>query len=804
MIRTRWYKVFADLWGNHGRTLVVALAIAVGVYAVGVIIDAQELLLRENRSDQAAALIAAATVRTLPFDDDLAQRAAQIDNVSAAEGRHTADVYVYDAQGSRKDLLITAVPDFLAMNVDRVIPAAGAWPPGTNEIILERLALDHLDVAVGDELLLELPDGAIKRLMVAGTGYDAQQFSPQVTNLATGYVTLDTMRRLGYGDQFTEMRIRVPAEMESEEAIRAVVEAVEELIERSGRPVFGSTITPEGPQEAIIDTVIFILSSFGLIILLLSGFLVVNAISALITQQLQQIGVMKLIGASRLQIIGMYFLTVLAYGLIAVAIGIPLSIITAQMLITEIVVDLLNLQPESLAVSPSIIAVQIVMGLALPLLAGLLPVLNGTRITTQKALNDTGMQATMNDRALTERILAQVQRIRPVQRPYLLSIRNTLRHKGRLLQTLVVLIIGTALFISVLSVNSSVNATLESFLHHHQYDVSLGMARPYRIEALERVAAEVPGVTGIESWSLDAATRLRLDDTESNFFRVYAVPAQTAIIDPQMDQGAWLNGQDDNAVVINSDLLDKEPDIKVGETIRLDIGGREVDSRVAGVIRTDSQGPAVYMNYDDYAYLTRTPGLATHVQIVTGLRRAQPGREANAAGQNNLQQQLFQAYENAGFEVSSTRTAQQINDQNELMFTIIVAFLILMALLLAAVGGLGLTTTMSINIMERIREIGVLRAVGASNMSVRQIVLAEGVVIGMLSWSIGTLLSLPVSAFLSDQVGLALLNVPLTYEYSLPAAVLWFFALMAVAVAASLGPARDAVRLTIREVLAYE
>ena len=478
------------------------------------------------------------------------------------------------------------------------------------------------------------------------------------------------------------------------------------------------------------------------------------------------------------------------------AIGIPLSVITAQLLISEIVVDLLNLQPESLAVSSSIIAAQIVMGLTIPLLAGLLPVLNGTRITTQKALNDTGMQASMNDKALSERILARVQRIRPVRRPYLLSIRNTLRHKGRLFQTLLVLIIGTALFISVLSVNSSVNATLESFLHHHQYDVSLGMARPYRIEALERVAAEVPGVSGVESWSLDAATRLRPDDTESNFFRVYAVPATTSIIDPQMDLGTWLNGDDKDGIVINSDLLDKEPDVQVGETIRLDIGGREVDSRVTGIIRTDSQGPAVYMNYDDYAYLTRTPGLATHVQIVA--------RGPNAADQDVLRRQLFQAYESAGFEVSSTRTAQQINDQNELMFTIIVAFLILMALLLAAVGGLGLTTTMSINIMERIREIGVLRAVGASNISVGQIVLAEGVVIGMLSWLIGLALSLPISAFLSDQVGLALLNVPLNYQYSMVAAVLWFFALMVIAVIASLGPARDAVRLTIREVLAYE
>jgi putative ABC transport system permease protein len=345
------------------------------------------------------------------------------------------------------------------------------------------------------------------------------------------------------------------------------------------------------------------------------------------------------------------------------------------------------------------------------------------------------------------------------------------------------------------------------------------MARPYRVEALQRVAEGAPGVAGVESWSVAAAARLRPDDSESNFFQVYAVPADTAFIDPQMERGEWLNTENRDgahrhpAVVINSDLVDEEPDIQPGGTIRLEIDGREFDAQVAGIIRTDSHGPALYMNYDDYAYLTRTPGLATHVQVVAGeplnecgVWSAPTGGRSTECGmvQERLRGQLFQAYEDAGFEVSSTRTAQQINDRNELMFTIIVAFLILMALLLAAVGGLGLATTMSINMLERIREIGVLRAVGASNTSLRKIVLVEGVVIGLLSWLIGVLLSLPISAFLSDQVGLALLHVPLRYHYSLPAAVLWLFALIAIAIAASLGPARDAVRLTIREVLAYE
>jgi putative ABC transport system permease protein len=157
-----------------------------------------------------------------------------------------------------------------------------------------------------------------------------------------------------------------------------------------------------------------------------------------------------------------------------------------------------------------------------------------------------------------------------------------------------------------------------------------------------------------------------------------------------------------------------------------------------------------------------------------------------------------------GLEISEARTSSQLVQRNQLMFTLIISVLIIMALLLAGVGGLGLSTTMSINILERIREIGVLRAIGASNISVRWVVLLEGLFIGVLSWTIGTLLSIPISIIFSEQVGIALLKIPLNYHYSILGMVVWLFAVMFIAVAASLGPARNAERLTIREVLSYE
>jgi len=795
MLSTRWQKVVVDLWKNRVRTLVVAVAIAVGVYAIGVVLNIGELVLREYRGDQDGALLASAIVQTMPFDDDLAQRVAEIPGISAAEGRHVARTKFYRDASTPADLELVAIPDFARMEVDALTPLAGKWPPGKREIILERLALDYLGVQIGDTITLELDNGVKKELTVVGTAHNPQELSPDILNSTSGYVTPETMGSLGLGEAYHELRIRVAEQPRDKEHINAVVDQVETHLEATGRRVFGRRVITESHADPFIDTIVLILSSFGLIILLLSGFLVVNAISALITQQVSQIGVMKLIGARRWQIMSLYIVTVLVYGVLAIILGIPLAIVTARLLMETLVQGLLNVMPDSYAVPLKLIAVQAAVGLLLPLLAGLVPVIKGTSITTHKALNDVGMETGAYGQGWVERALNRVQKIVALRRPLLLALRNTLRHKGRLVQTLIVLIVGTALFVSVLSVRTSVDATVASFMRFHRYDVSVELGRPYRLARVEQLVQQVPGVLAVEGWSRGGATRLRPDGSESEGMRVVGVPAGTTFMAPQILAGRWLE-TGKNEIVVNSDVVDKEPDLQVGQDMLLDIGGRESLWHVVGIVPTESRGPAIYAGHEDYAYITRTPGEVTHLQVITSRH--------DAVSQQEMEKRILEHLEMQGIEVHGTSTTQMMQSENRLMFTIIVAFLILMALLLAAVGGLGLTTTMSINILERVREIGVLRAIGASNVSVRQIVLLEGIIMGAISWGIGMGLSWPISTFMSDQLGLALIKVPLTFEYSIGAAVLWFFVLQAVAVVASLGPARSAVRMTIREVLAYE
>lgn len=111
---------------------------------------------------------------------------------------------------------------------------------------------------------------------------------------------------------------------------------------------------------------------------------------------------------------------------------------------------------------------------------------------------------------------------------------------------------------------------------------------------------------------------------------------------------------------------------------------------------------------------------------------------------------------------------------------------------------------MSINVLERVREIGIMRSIGASDWAILRLVIIEGLIIGMLSWLIGVALALPLSKVISDQIGLLMLDKALDFTYSLNGLLLWLVIASLLAAIASFLPARNASRLTVWEILAYE
>jgi putative ABC transport system permease protein len=383
-------------------------------------------------------------------------------------------------------------------------------------------------------------------------------------------------------------------------------------------------------------------------------------------------------------------------------------------------------------------------------------------------------------------------------RSILLSVRNTFRNKGRLTLTLITLTLGSATFISVFNIRASLTSTVDDMIKWFNCDMMLTFDRTYRSDKVQMEALSVPGVTKTDVWIQLPTRRVRSDESESGMIYMFAptVSDESLIVSPTIAEGRWLEPGDDNAVVVPSAFLKDEPDLKLGGEIILKIYGKEHSFKIVGTYVGMAFLPVVYANYNYMTRITNRVGEADALMVSTQSHEAPFVDAASDALENH--------FERVGVRVSMMTTINTERTEAEATFDAIVSLLFVMAILLALVGGLGLMGTMSINVLERTREIGILRAIGASNRGVGLVFIREGIVIGLMSWLMGAILAIPMSQGLNQALGQAVMGVPLTYAYSMPGVWLWLVIVILLSVLASFIPARNASRLTVREVLAYE
>jgi putative ABC transport system permease protein len=176
----------------------------------------------------------------------------------------------------------------------------------------------------------------------------------------------------------------------------------------------------------------------------------------------------------------------------------------------------------------------------------------------------------------------------------------------------------------------------------------------------------------------------------------------------------------------------------------------------------------------------------------------------DGATQARVTDELKTLYKARGIQVPSATTGTEFYQAVTAITDIIIYFMMVMAVLIALVGGLGLMGTMSINVLERTREIGVMRAIGASNGDLQSIVIVEGMVIGIVSWALGILASIPITGVLTYGVGSSTFGFPLPPVIDPRGMIAWLVFTLVLTLISSALPARSASRLTVKDTLAYE
>jgi putative ABC transport system permease protein len=529
-------------------------------------------------------------------------------------------------------------------------------------------------------------------------------------------------------------------------------------------------------------------------------FLVYNTINAIISQQVDQIGIMKAIGAKTKDILFIYLVNVLTYGLMALLIAVPLGMLAGYGL-NIFLLNAMNVTTEPFTPSPPAIIAQVAIALLAPLLASLIPIASGARITVREAISTYGLSA---GASLLDRLLAGLERI---PRMVSLTISNTFRRKGRVILTQVSLVLSGLIFMMVMSVRDSATYTFTGVLFSIlNYDITFQFQDAERIEHIEGLTLAHPGVKAVEMWALDGpkirpAGKPASDDDPSA--SLFGVPLPTQLYGPQMRAGRWLRPGDSHAVVLNQELA-KDIGVGLGDWVTLDHGVKgESTWQVVGLLFDPILTQSAHVSREAMLYALHDLHKARTVWIQTV--RDDP------ESQTEIARQLRQYYEDHGIKVSPTNvfggqggdTASGLAADILGRFGIIITLLLVMALLIAVVGSIALSGVLSLNVLERRREIGVMRAIGASSGSIAGLFVGEGLILGWLSWLIALPLSLPAGQLMTKALGAAV-GGEIVYKYTPTGALLWLIIVTVFSIVASYFPSRGATRISVRESLAYQ
>jgi len=810
-MRPRWRKVISDLIDNKARTLLVVISIAVGVFAIGVIAGAYRIIQDDMGVSYAANNPANLEIRMEDFDQDLLHTVENFEGIDQAEARRVFTVSVRpsgETQWTSVD--VVGLEDFQDNQINLLQLVRGSPVPKEDQILLEQDVLDEMQVSPGETIQVQLQDETVKDIQVAGIVLDSSTGAIDFLSPPLAYIAMDDLSTFNEPDRYNRIFATVARGQDDAEHIRSVMGDLTEKIEKNGYTV-GRTFrskTHEHPLEPTINAVLGILMALGVLIVFLSSSLIANTLSALLNQHTRHIGVMKLIGGRNKAILRMYLVMLLIFGLLALILAVPAGGQGAYAL-AQFVADEMGFTLLGYRFIPIALIIQVAVGILVPLIAGLVPVLKGSRVTVQQALSGDQTRASGGAdeppdeegpgfeqlQVRAARVLAD-RGIR-IPRQMLVSLRNTFRQKGRLLLTLFTLTMGGAIFISVFNVRVTLNEYVQDIGNYFLADVTLDFERPYRLNEIKQYALQDPRVTHVEGWAYSVGEILYPDDSTADNLTILAPPADSGLVQPLMVTGRWVQPGDERKLAISEGIYDYFPDLAIGDTIPLQVAGDKEQWEVVGIFKFI--GLEGMLGYAPYEYISREQNQANRsfsYRIVT---------EKHTRSYQKMMAKTMDAYfRDLGFHVQEATPGLSTMDSASEALDILITFLLIMALLTATVGSMGLAGTMSMNVLERTREIGIMRAIGATDWEIIRMVIVEGMLIGLLSFGLGMILAVPFTYLLATIVSNAIFATPIAVVFTPSGYVIWLGLVILLSTLASVLPARNAARLTIREVLAYE
>lgn len=807
-----YYKIWADLWGNKSRTLQVVLIIALGAFGAGLVIGARNLTSDALNADWLAGNPPNMKIGVSPaITSDQLIALEKIDGLAVVEGLQAEKIEWRHEQGEAWLVAtLNARDDYEEQKLAYWDLEAGRWPSG-NDVAIERGFGELHNLAIGDTIETRV-NGRVRQVQIVGI-LNSREVNANFFPDLTLYMTQRRFGEITGHENYNSVVGQIDALQPDGSFDQARADLIDgEVQDRLNKlDIDSQGLMPAIPllkrvapatthfAQGVLNSVFLVLGIIGAVIVVLGALLIYNNISAIITQQVGQIGIMKAIGASTRQVLVGYLLLIFTYGLLASLISIPLAALVAHG-IKLFFTGFMDAGAGGFQIDQTAVLIQVAIALLSPIIASLAPLRQGANITVREAISTFGLGGAAG---LLDSMLARLQKL---SYTLLLTIGNTFRNLTRVTLTQVVMVGGGLLFIAIMGVSDSTNYTYgQALTAIHNYQVTLTLQQNERIDRVTQSILEQPGVTAVEMWNTGAASvrpqPQREYDVNDERATIYGIPLESEMYLPSVVAGRWLQEGDDHVITMHQELADRIG-VGVGDWVTLRYqGDKESDWQIVGLFFDSARDSGVYMVQSVYGWEMNRVNKANTLFIKT----VDTDPAATITTGHALRQFLEDSNMPVGVgSILDAMTIGEIMGRLQERTSIIISLLAIMAVVIGIVGGIGLSGTLSLSVLERTREIGVMRAIGASSTRISWLFIGEGLIQGLLSWLIAIPLGIPAAYYMTTVVLSRVFGDTLLYQFTPLGIILWLGIIIVLGIVASWLPARKATQVSVRESLAYQ
>ena len=783
-------KSITDLTRRKARALfsilTLALAVAsISIFAVPTLID------RTMQSEVRAERLANLTVSTRPLPLSAAQLAAlaRPPDVAAVEARSEVQTRVY-VGGRRAPAVVVGVRDFAQQRVDVVRVTSGA-APARGEVLVDVQNANRgtYGGGTGDVAHVLGPSGAEGKLRISG----------EARNLGGGrrvadddvvvfYATAATVAALSGEPGYSQLAFRLrdtnaTSVSRTIGAVRATLGGVPGFTGFSGLPEVRAP--GDWPGKADADTFVDFFGVITLLALLSALVLISNTMTTLVSEQTGEIGIMRALGARRRQVAAVFLKTALLLGALGTLVGLVLGLLLSNLLAsffgsTFFAIDV------GFGIDLTVVALAALIGVLGPALAALPAIRRGTRVDLREALESTGSAVGSQDAG--DWLL---RRARFLPRTMQIGLRSVGRRKRRTLATALVVALAVGNLLAIMGLAAAATKSTRAAWGEHVEELRIwtGTGRVFDEHAAQVIRA-TPGVARAQPALVNDAELAG----EEAF--VWGVP-RNPLIALEMRDGRWFSAGEEQArdrVAVIERNLALHTGTNVGDRVTLSTAAGAARFRIVGIASNRQEdGTVLFVPLTTLRSVLHEPtGVSTYWIETTSPEHAAIDRTFT-----RLEDRINALGYRMGGEITYVEEQNDVAANRTITTTIAV-----FGLLIVAISMVALANAITMSVVERTREIGVLRCIGARARDVRRIFATEGVVLALAGWLLGILLGYALDHLL---VWLVWEAVGVRIEFVFPPwnVVVALVGTVALALLVMLLPVRRAVRFKPGDALRY-